>query len=104
MKIIAIPIFEDRISPRFDLATKLKLFKVERAKILNSEIIRLVPHNRLKRINMIIDLKPDIIICNGLSKIFEEEIEKNGIKLIPWTHGDVDEVLHKYLTGSLKTN
>lgn len=100
---IAIPIFGKRISPRLDLAENLKLFTVEGNEILKSEIIRLISHNRLEKINMIIDLKPDLIICDGLSKILEEKIGKNNIKLIPWVHGETDEVLHKYLFDSLKT-
>ncbi len=100
--IIAIPIFGERVSPRLDLTENLKLFTIKDTTILKSEIIRLISHNKLERINMIIDLNPDLIICNGLSEIFQKEIEKNNIKLIPWTHGEVDEVLQKYLVGSLK--
>lgn len=100
---IAIPIFGKRISPRLDLAENLKLFYVKGNKILKSEVIRLISHNKLEKINMVIGLNPDVIICNGLSEIFEKEIEKNNIKLISWIHGEVDEVLHKYLFGSLKS-
>lgn len=103
MKIIAIPIFGDRISPRLEFATNFKLFEVEKCKVLNSEIIRLVSHNHLEKINMIIGVKPNVIICDGLSKIFELEILKTNIKLIAWVHGEVDEILHKYLLGTLIT-
>lgn len=102
MKIIAIPIFGNRISPRLELATNLKLFEVAKRKVLNSEIIRLVSHNKLEKMNMIIGVKPDVIICDGLSKISEAEILKTNINLIPWVHGEVDTILHKYLTGTLK--
>lgn len=98
---IAIPIFGKRISPRLDLAENLKLFYVKGNKILKSEVIRLISHNKLEKINMVIGLNPDVIICNGLSEIFEKEIEKNNIKLISWIHGEVSEVLNKYLLGKL---
>jgi len=101
MKIIAIPIFGDRISPRLEFAENLKLFYVKGNKILKNEVIKLISHNKLEKINMVIGLNLDIIICNGLSEIFEKEIVKNNIKIIPWVHGDVDEVLENYMSDKL---
>ncbi len=101
MRTIAIPIFGSRISPRLDLANNFEIIKIDNNKIVETENIKLVSHNRLEKINMIIELKPDVIICDGLSEICKQEIDKSNIKLIPWIHGEVKNIVKMYLNNQL---
>ncbi len=68
MKLLAIPNFGDRISPRIDYAETLQLITVEDKKILQKDTIKIIAHSNLERINQIIRLKPDVVICDGISK------------------------------------
>lgn len=101
MEKVVIPIFGKRIAPRLDLSKKVQLFSVENAKVIGSETVSLMCSNRLERINMLIALSPDLIICDGLSDLCKEEILKNNIRLIPWVHGEVEKVMEKYLSGEI---
>ena len=101
MKTIAIPTFGNRISPRLGYAESVQLIYIDKKKVLKRETIKIITHNRLERINRIINLKPDILICNGLTEICQNELVKSTIKVISCIHGDVDEVLKKYLSDKL---
>ena len=59
MKIIIIPNFGTRISPRLDFAESLNLYKIKNGKVIESEVIKFIAHNRLERINMLVELNPD---------------------------------------------
>lgn len=102
MKLIVIPNFGNRISPRIDCSENLQLFHVEGHEIISRETIKIPAHSLLERINMIIRLEPDTVICDGISTLVSNKLSENNIEVIPWIHGIVDEVLKNYLKGTLK--
>ena len=99
---IIIPLFENRISPRLDYAQHFKLLTHEHGKIQKEEHIKIITKNRLERINRIIRLKPDIIICNGLTERCYVELTKSKICVIPWIQGELEETLQNYFSGFLR--
>lgn len=100
--LIAIPNFGQRVSPRIDCAESLRLIKIEHKTIVETETIKVLVHNILERINLIVRLKPDVIICDGISDLFLEKLSENEIRIIPWVHGTIDEILQNYLADKLK--
>ena len=101
MKILAIPNFGERISPRLDYAESLQLITIDSNKALKKETIKVIAHSNLERINLIIGLKPDIVICDGISDLTHSKLLEKNIKVLPWIHGKVDEVLNSYLNGTI---
>jgi len=101
MKTLAIPNFGNRISPRFDYAETFQLIKIDNDKIIERNTIKIISHNRLERINMMLGLKPDIIICDGISELSIERLTENNIQIISWVNGEIEEILKKYLCGNL---
>jgi predicted Fe-Mo cluster-binding NifX family protein len=104
MKIIIIPNFGTRISPRLDFAESLNLFKIKNGKVIESEVLKFIAHNRLERINMLVELRPDVIICDGISQITREQLTKEKICVIPWTHGEISEVIEMFLLGKIQAS
>lgn len=102
MDTIAIPVLGKRISPRLDYTERMQLFTIESGSIKNCETIKLISHSILERINMLIRLQLDVIICDGVSENSYEKLKSNNIKIFPWVHGEVDTVIDKYLNGKLK--
>ncbi len=99
---IIIPLFENRVSPRLDYAQQFILFTHEYGKIQKQESINIITNNRLERINRIILLKPQTIICNGLTERCYVELTKAKIQVIPWIQGEIEETLQKYFSGYLR--
>ena len=97
---IAIPIWEDRISPVFDAATRLMILEIESNKELGRLEIAMDAeeelHNRFKLID---ELDIDCIICGAISRSFLEKLNGLGIKIIYGISGKVDDVLSAYLNN-----
>ncbi len=102
MEKIIIPVFGNRISPRLEYAKSFQLITVENNAIVEKESVKILANNMLERINMIINIQPDVVICNGISDLCKEELLKNNIKIFPWINGNVETVLKKYLNKKLK--
>lgn len=104
METIIVPLFGSRISPRLDYAEHFQLLTVEGGKIQKNEFIKIITNNRLERINRLIRLKPDIIICNGITERCFVELTKSNIKIIPWIQGELEEALQNYFSGYFREN
>ena len=104
MKIVAVPIFGTRISSRLDCADNLMLYTTSGLNIQDREKIRLVSNNALDKIQIISSVKPDVIICDGITEMYKNQLEERKIKVIPWIRGEVEEILVQYLKGELSCN
>lgn len=101
MKTILIPVFNHRVSSRLDCTECFQIVKIDADRIKNVEKIKLVAKNQLEKLNLIISLKPDTVICNGLTEFYENEFHKNKINVIPWVHGQFEEVVKNFMNGNL---
>ena len=101
MKLLAIPNFGNRVSPRLDYAESLQLITVSNNGIMKNESIKILANNNLERINMIIALKPDYVICDGISALTHNKLKENNIKVIPWIHGSIVKVVDDFLKNNL---
>lgn len=101
MALLAIPNFGERISPRLDYAETLQLITVKQKRVYQKETIKIIANNNLERINLIIGLKPDIVICDGISSLVHEKLIENNIKVFAWVHGTVNEIVTMFLNDLL---
>ena len=102
MKRIAIPIFEDRVSNRLDCSENLLLVSTEENAIKKREMICLLTMNPSVRLNTLIDLGIDVLICNGITEFYSQRLSDSNVQVIPWISGEAEEVLARYLEGKLK--
>lgn len=101
MKTILIPVFNKRISARLDCAEYIEVIKIDNNVIHGMEKIKICSCNQLEKLNLILSMKPDTIICNGLTDFYENEFLKNEIKIIPWIHGQFEDVIQRFIDGNL---
>lgn len=101
MKTIAISVFGNRISSRLDVSEKFMLIKIENHKVKNKETFLLEGNNTSKRLDTLLQLRPDVLICGGLTEFCKKRLSNNKIKVIPWVQGETDQILDLYLKGSL---
>jgi len=101
MKTIALSIFRDRISSRLDSADEVLLLTLENKEVKSRESVRIIPNNPLDKIQQIIQLNPDVLICGGLTQLCGSRLNNSRIIVLPWIKGNTEEVLNKYLEGKL---
>lgn len=56
---------------------------------------------RFSRAGRLTELLVELLVCGGISCWMEEEIRRNGIRMIPWVAGDVRAVLAALREGTI---
>ena len=98
---VAIPMFDSRVSPRFDLASKLLIVIIENGKVVNRKELSLTNIHPIRRTTLLCELGIKVLICGGISSFSERLLIGNGIDVIPMVQGDVEEALKLFISGNL---
>jgi predicted Fe-Mo cluster-binding NifX family protein len=98
---IAIPVFENRISPRFDCAPAFLLYDIAEEKVAERKEIACPGWNDMERVSQLKDLGVNTLICGGLPNHLLVNLMNNGIKVIPWVAGSASVALDLFLRGRL---
>jgi predicted Fe-Mo cluster-binding NifX family protein len=99
MKTIALSTFRNRISSRLDAADEILILTLENNEVKNSKSIRINPSSPMDKIQRIIELNPDILICGGLTQLCIRKLQNTKITVIPWTKGNAEDVFKQFLEG-----
>ena len=98
---VAIPIWSDRLCTVFDFANHLLIVDLEGGKVLKRNEYALGNMPPLILANRLLNLNVRVLICGAVSRPLASLVSNYGIKIIPFICGDIEEVLHAYITGSL---
>ncbi|MBI4573715.1 MAG: NifB/NifX family molybdenum-iron cluster-binding protein [candidate division NC10 bacterium] len=98
---VAIPFWNDRVSPVFDAARRLVVVDVENGVEQTRHHETLQEEFPTRRARQLAQLGVNVLICGAISRPLVALLAGSGITLIPWTAGPVDEVLAAYLAGGL---
>jgi predicted Fe-Mo cluster-binding NifX family protein len=98
---IAIPVFENRISPRFDCAPAFLLYDIAGEKVAARREIACPGWNDTERVSQLKDLGVNTLICGGLPNYLLANLTNNGIKVIPWVAGIASMALELFLQSKL---
>ena len=98
---IAIPIWEDWVSPVLDTASRLLIVEVEAQREASRFETYLDELNLSRRCSRIQGLGIDVMICGAISRPFSARLAATGIHIIPGISGHPEHVLKAYLQGNL---
>jgi predicted Fe-Mo cluster-binding NifX family protein len=98
---VAIPVFENRISPRFDCAPAFLLYDVAGERVAAHREIPSSGWNDMERVSQLTGLGVNTLICGGLPNYLLVKLINNGIKVIPWVAGIASVALDLFLRGKL---
>ncbi len=96
---IAVPNWNGRVSPVFDVASELLVQDVHSGSRCRETLQGPLMFQKVEHLK---DLKIDVVICGGISNPFREAIEGAGMEVIPWRSGPVERVLQAYAAGSVQ--
>lgn len=98
---IALPIWDDRISPVFDVSTVLLLCDVEDGAIISQVWRSLEGSQPLGRVQTLLDWGVDVLICGAVSMVLEHLLQTGGVRVIPRVRGGVAAVLDAFVEQRL---
>lgn len=98
---IAIPQWQGRVSPVFDVAGNLLLIDVENGQEIRREDRPLLRTDPLARVAEFLSLGASVLICGAISAPMEARLVSGGVRVIGFTCGTVDDLLSAFLKGEL---
>ncbi|OPY11006.1 MAG: hypothetical protein A4E69_03052 [Syntrophus sp. PtaB.Bin138] len=98
---VAIPLFNDRISPHFSTAPEALLIHTKNDRIFSSWKIDLVPLSLPERKARILSLGVDVVLCGGIDRATRCWFEKRGIRVEDNRMGNALEMLDEHLTDKI---
>ena len=101
---IAVPIWNDKISPVFDTASRLLIINTKNLSEIERFETSLYEQDISRRFLRIQDLKVNILICGAISRPFSMLLMSAEIKIISGIAGPAEDVLNAYLHGSLSNS
>jgi predicted Fe-Mo cluster-binding NifX family protein len=97
---IAITVWENRISPVFDVATRILLAEIQNGRVFNRQFIPFDPGFSWRLAEMLKEMGVSILICGAISKVPANIISAGGIKLMPFISGETEQILDAYAKGN----
>ena len=98
---IAIPVWEDKVSPVLDTASRLLVVELEDQKEASRFETYLDEQDLSRRCIRIRRLGVDTLICGAISRGFSKILEASGIHIVSGISGHPEDVLDAYLNGNL---
>jgi len=99
---IAVPLFDERISPRFDCAQSFLLLVVENGKIVDRKELATENWTSVERTGRLSALGVDILICGGIDEVAARRLIHNGIRVYAWVTGMARDAVVSLLNGDLE--
>ncbi len=101
-QIIAIPEFQERVSPLLDEARRFILLEVKDGQVVQKSTVSINSDSAALRIAKLREIGVTVIISGAVSGYLSRVISENGFQHYSWVSGQVDDVIGAYLEGNLK--
>ncbi len=97
MKRVAIPIFQNRISPVLDSCRHMLVIDIEQGVEVHRETVYLDEMSLTERCGIFAKLDVAIVICGGVSEIYANMLAGANIRLINGIAGNIDDIITAFL-------
>jgi predicted Fe-Mo cluster-binding NifX family protein len=101
---VAIPQWQGRVSPVFDVAANLVLIEVADTREVGRQEVVLTATDPTKRARQVAQLPANVLICGAISWPLELALGSVGVKVISQICGQVEEVMQSFLLGNLEND
>ena len=98
---VALPTWDGRVSPVFDVAKHLLVVDVERDTEIGRSEVDLEETRLAARASRVTALGVHVLICGAISWPLEGMLTSAGLRVIPRMCGPVEDVLRAFLAGQL---
>jgi predicted Fe-Mo cluster-binding NifX family protein len=93
---IAIPVWNGRVSPVFDVATSIRVFDIHHGTVIGMSNSRLESDGRAAAL---VKLGVDLLICAAISVPLESALWISGVEVIPDTCGTAEDIIAAFVAG-----
>ena len=90
---IALTVWEDRISPVFDVANMLLVADVEKGEVKKCRLVEMEHVGISRLVDMLRRMQISVLVCGAISELPATTVSTAGIRLIPFISGKTDHIL-----------
>ncbi len=98
---VAIPRMGNTVAPCLEYCTTMALVTIQGGNVTDRVDFRITSREPLDRLRLLRDQEIDTIICGGVQDVFEDMLKANGMEVISWVSGSVDDLIELFLRGQL---
>jgi predicted Fe-Mo cluster-binding NifX family protein len=99
---VAIPVWNNRVSPVFDTARQLLVAEIEEGREPSRTQEDLSEGLPLLRARRLAELGVNVLVCGAISRPLAILLAAVDVRVVPWTAGPVEDVLAAYIGGHLR--
>ncbi|MFW6132447.1 MAG: NifB/NifX family molybdenum-iron cluster-binding protein [Planctomycetota bacterium] len=99
---VAIPHWQGRVSPVFDVAANVRLVEVDNGIEVSRREMAFEAETPSRRAARLAEAGADVLVCGAISRPLETAVTGAGIEVIPQTCGDAEGVLAAFIDGRLQ--
>jgi predicted Fe-Mo cluster-binding NifX family protein len=100
---VAIPLWQGRVSPVFDEASRILLVDIYNKQEQQRQEESLIAHNPFERAKLLPRLGVDLLICGMISQTQETALASAGIRIIPHICGAMEDVIAAFIDGRIES-
>jgi len=97
----AIPLLGPRVAPRFMFSSSLLVAKIKNKEVISTKTKNTENLDEYRRLELLLDLEVDVIVCGGISQSMSELISDCNINVICNVAGEYEEIINAYAQGKL---
>ncbi len=97
-----ITVWNDRVSPVFDVAGQALLFDAQGAKVCSEQVLMLSAALASEKVASLVELGTQVLICGAISRDAYSAASESGIRVYPFIARNVCEVIQALLAGRLE--
>ena len=98
---VAIAVYNNRISPVFDASKNVLVLDIENQHVGSKQVETFSGDSPVQKVFRLSELGVEELICGAVSTDLAHLLDTHGIKIIPFTAGELEEVLSAYLNHGL---
>jgi predicted Fe-Mo cluster-binding NifX family protein len=99
---VAIPLFQNRVSPRFDCAPKIMVVTIEKNRVTSKEEFSLASFDTFQRTALLCQQGVNTLICGSIMDFSKGVLVSRGVRVICPVCGDAEQALKLYVEGKLR--
>lgn len=97
-----IPFFGSRVAPNLLFSDQSLIVQIYLSKIVSKKIVSTIYFNENDWIKLLDDYNIQVLICGGIDKRFQEQLDNLNIKIIKNVAGELNEIIEHLINGRLK--
>jgi len=92
---------DNRIAPVFDISRQIRVVESDSGRIVGESEELLEDGLAVRKVINLAQLGVATLVCGAISRPLQEMVMSNGIQVIPFVAGDLDQVIQAWLDGKL---